>query len=87
MAKGQELTPHQKGIVRRYYEHKDSIMYQKIAEIVSEMYVCEDDRKAARLWTNAHKALVNIGAPKARVERLVANRDLEDLAKLVGELS
>jgi len=87
MAKGQELTPHQRGIVRRYYEHKDAIMYQKIAEIVSELYVCEDERKAAQLWTSAHKALVNLDAPKARVERLVANRDLEDLAKLIGELS
>jgi len=87
MAKGQELTPHQRGIVRRYYEHKDSIMYQKLAEIVSELYVCEDDGKAARLWQSAHKALSNLGAPKARVERVMANRDLEDLAKLIGELS
>ncbi|MDP6438421.1 MAG: hypothetical protein QGH74_02195 [Candidatus Brocadiia bacterium] len=86
MAKGHHLTPYQKGVVRRYYDNKEAITYQKVAEIVSELYVCEDDKKAARLWKSVHKALLDLDAPKARVERLVANRDLEDLAKLAGSL-
>jgi len=86
MAKGQWLTPHQKGIVRRYYEHKDHLMVQKLSEIVSELSVCEDEARAWRLWRSARTALRNAGAPAARAERIVGGRDLKGLACLVSEL-
>lgn len=81
-----DLTPHQQGIVRRYYDNKDDIMNQKLAEIVSELSVCEDETKARRLWKSAGTALENADAPEARRERIVKKRDLEGLAELVGEL-
>ena len=86
MAKGRFLTPYQKGVVRRYYEHRDALVHQKLAEIVSDLYLCEDQKAAARLWKSAQTALLGAGAPKARVERIVAGRDLKGLAALVGEL-
>ena len=86
MAKGQFFTPHQKGIVKRYYEHKDSLMHQKLSEAVSDLYLCTDEKKAARLWKTAQTALLNAGASKPKVEKLVAARDLEGLARLVSEL-
>jgi hypothetical protein len=86
MAKGDYLTPYQKGVVRRYYEHKGAMMHQKLAETVSELYGCTDARKAGRLWKTAQTALIDLGAPGARVDRLVAARDLDGLARLVGEL-
>ena len=81
-----DLTPHQQGIVRRYYDNKDDITNQKLAEIVSDLSICEDESKARRLWKSADTALKNAGAPKARRKRVVENRDLEDLAALVSEL-
>jgi hypothetical protein len=86
MAKGQWLTPHQKGIVRRYYEHKDNLATQKLSEIVSDLYLCKDDKEAARLWQSAHTALLSAGVHQARADSIVAARDLKRLAKLVGEL-
>lgn len=86
MAKGQWLTPHQKGIVRRYYEHKDALTVQKLGEIVSELYVCKDETRAGRLWRSARTALLNAGVHKTRVEDVVAARNLERLARLVQEL-
>ncbi|MFP4176817.1 MAG: hypothetical protein ACOCR1_04995 [Planctomycetota bacterium] len=81
-----DLTPYQQGIVNRYYDNKDDIMNQKLAEIVSDLSVCEDETKVKRLWKSADKALENAGAPKARRKRLIKNRDLEDLAALIGEM-
>jgi hypothetical protein len=81
-----DLTPHQKKIVNGYYDNKDDIMNQKLAEIVSDLSVCDDEKKARRLWKSAGTALENAGAPKARRKRVVENRDLEDLAALVSEL-
>ena len=86
MAKGEFLTPYQRGIVRRYYEHKDDLAHQRLSEIVSELYLCEDREKADRLWQRTLEALLKVGAAKARVHRLVAARDLEALATLVNEL-
>ena len=86
MAKHQYLSPHQKGIVKRYYEHKDTIASQKLGEIVSELYLCESAKKADRLWKRARTALFNAGANKVAVEKLMADRDVERLAKMTGEL-
>jgi hypothetical protein len=86
MGNGQYFTPHQKGIVRRYYEHRDALMHQKLAEIVSDLYLCEDEKKAERLWKSARTALLNAGAPKPRVETVIASRNLERLAALLAEL-
>ncbi len=86
MARHQYLSPHQKGIVKRYYEHKDSLMTQKLGEIVSDLYLCTDPKKAEALWQRAHKALMNAGANWVRVEKLMKDRHLGRLAELVKEL-
>ena len=86
MAKGQHFTSYQKGIINRYYEHKEDISSQKLGEIVSDLYMETDPAKAARKWKSAHTALLNLGANKARVEKIVAEKNLQALAKLVEEL-
>ena len=86
MAKNQFLSPYQKGIVKRYYEHKDTIANQKLGEIVSELYLCESEKKANRLWKSAKTALINAGANSVAVEKLMADRDVERLAKMVSKL-
>jgi len=86
MARGDPLTPYQKGVVRRYYEHRENLAHQRLCEIVSELYLCASEKEAARLWRAAAAALKNAGAPRARAERCVASRDLEDLARLVARL-
>ena len=86
MAKGRHYSAYQKGVIKRYYENKDHLMNQKLGEIVSELYLCTDEKKAQRLWKGAHKALLNAGVHQVQAERLLEARDLEGLAKLVSEL-
>lgn len=86
MAKGQFLSPHQRGIVKRYYKNKDTIATQKLGEIVSELYLETSPKKLDRLWKSAETALTNAGANKARLAKVVADRDLEGLANLVNNL-
>jgi hypothetical protein len=87
MAKGQHLSHHQHGIVKRYYANLDTLSLQKLGEIVSDLYLCTDARKAAPMWKRAEQALAKAGADPARVGKLLADRNVEGLAKLVGELS
>ena len=86
MTKGEYFTPHQKGIVQRYYEHKDTLMTQKLGEIVSDLYLCTDPKKAEMLWQRAYSALLNTSANRVRVEKLMKDRHLGRLAELVKEL-
>ena len=86
MAKHQWLTPRQKGIVRRYYEHKETLGTQKLSEIVSDLYLCEDAGKAERLWQQALTALQNAGMHEGRAKRIVEGRNLERLARVLEEL-
>ncbi len=86
MARHQWLTPHQKGIVRRYYDNKDNAALQTLTEIVSELYLCTDQKKAERLWKKARTALANAGVHAARADGVVAARDVKALAKLVEQI-
>jgi len=86
MAKGQHLTPYQKGIVRRYYEHLDTLTLQRLQEIVSDLYLA-DEKAAAKLWDRARQALERAKVEPAQIERSVGRRDLKELARLVGEMA
>ena len=87
MAKGQNLSRYQKGIVNRYYEHADTITLTKLQETVSDLYLATGDKVAAKLWKTAETALAKTGADPARIAKILADRNVVALATLVGELS
>jgi len=86
MAKGQHFSGYRKGIVKRYYEHRETLSTQKLGELVSELYLERDRKKLDRLWQKVETALQGTAADKARVVGVVSRRNLQELADLVGEL-
>ena len=87
MSSGQDRTRHQDRIVKRYYEHRDTIAVQNVAEIASDLFLCDDPRKAARLWDRAAKALAHTDVDTREVDRIMAGRDIEGLTRLVNQLT
>ena len=84
MAKGQ----HQRNIIKNYYENLDTLMLQKLGEIVSDLYMSDDDpAKQARLWESARKALQKLKAEPGRVSSITTRRNVEELALFVGDLN
>jgi len=81
-----DYTPYQKGVIKRYYEHRDTLALQKLGEIVSDLYVATSEAKIARAWKSAHKQLLAAGVHKHQAESIVSDRDLGALAKLLAEL-
>ena len=45
-----DRSRYQEGIIKRYYENIDAIMYQKLTDLVGELYLSEGKKRAA-LWT------------------------------------
>jgi hypothetical protein len=82
----QNFSRHQQGIVKRYYEHQDTIRSNRLSELVSELAVCESPSAATKLWGRAQVDLMRAGADATKVAAIVAQRDLEGLAKLVLQL-
>ncbi len=76
---------HQQRIIRNYYRNRDSIMFQRLQELVGELYLAEGPARA-RLWKRAAQAMENLGIPVSRIEHLVASDNPSYLANLVEEL-
>lgn len=85
MAKGQHLSKHQQGIVKNYYQNRDTLMFNKLSEMLSDLYVCNDEAKAARLWTKVRTALDGMNVTKSYADKLVDDRNLTALAQLLQE--
>jgi hypothetical protein len=81
-----DFTPYQQKIIKRYYDNADTIMQQRLAELVSELYLSEG-KKRKRLWAQAVTAMQKLGVPQPQIDHLVKQDKPELLAQLVKELS
>lgn len=87
MAKGQHLSRHQEGIVKRYYRNLDTITLTKLGELVSDICLCTDAKKLDKLWERARAALDKVESKDPAIERVLATRDVKGLATIVNKLS
>ena len=76
-----EYTDYQRSVVSGYYSNLDAIMLQKVAELVSELYVADTEAKKDRLWQRVRKAMTNLKIPPAIADHILSRRDAEVLAK------
>ncbi len=87
MPKGQDLSHHQRKIVNRYYEHRDTIMTGKLSELATELFLCTDPKKAAKLWASVELAVAKTAAAPSRVKKMLEKKDVQELARLANELA
>ncbi len=87
MAKGQHLSGYQQKIVKRYYNNLDAISLAKLSELVSDLAVCTDEKKAAKLWERVGLALEKTDGDKAAVKKIIDGKSVKGLAELVGKLA
>lgn len=80
MAKN-EYSEYQKAVISGYYSNLDTIMLQKLSELVSELYLADSQTKQDRLWQRVHKAMVNIRVPPAIIDHIMQKKDVVILAK------
>ena len=80
MPKSERLT-YQKAVISRYYDNLDTIMLQKLGELVTELYLADTDAKKNRLWQRAHKAMLKLKIPQAVLGHIMEKQNVEVLAK------
>jgi hypothetical protein len=80
-----DYTPHQQKIIKRYYNNYDAIQSQRLAELVTELYLAEG-KKRERLWTQVATVLTKLEFPQARIDHLLQRRDPALLPGILQEL-
>lgn len=97
------LTAYQQQIVRRWYANFEAGRAQRLADLVSEIWLATTEKRRATLWEKAGKILLDertatgpggtsggaaagesVAETRAAIEAILAARDVEGLAALVG---
>lgn len=81
----ENYSPHQQKIIKRYYENIDQVAWQRLSEMVADLYLAEG-KKREKLWASAASFMEKLKVPQTRIDTLVGKKDIEGLAKLVKEL-
>jgi hypothetical protein len=84
MAAG-DYTPYQQKIIKRYYDNQDTLQRQRLAELVSELYLSEG-KKLQRTWQAAATAMQKLGVPQSRIDHLLQQANPALVAQVVKEL-
>ncbi len=80
-----DFTHNQQKIIKRYYNNQDTILKQRLAELVSELYLAEGKKKQ-KAWTAAAAAMQKLGVPQSRIDHLVKLGNPAQVAQVVKEL-
>jgi hypothetical protein len=78
-------TPYQRKIIERYYKNFDSIQFQRLSELATDLYLAEG-KKRDRLWTRVEESLRKLEFPEARIAILLQKRDPALLVEVLKEL-
>jgi hypothetical protein len=81
----EDYTPHQQKIIKRYYNNQETLQHQRLAELVSELYLSEG-KKRRRAWEAAALAMQKLGVPQSRIDHLVQQDNPALVAEVVKEL-
>ncbi|MCX5634907.1 MAG: hypothetical protein NTW55_03570 [Planctomycetota bacterium] len=76
-----EYSNYQKNVISQYYQNFDTLMFQKLGELVTDLYLAETPAKADKLWQRAHKAMQNLKIPPAIINHIMQKKSVEILAK------
>jgi len=77
----EERSEHQKQIISGYYDNLDTIMLNKLGELVTELYLAETKAKEDKLWERAQKAMSRLGVRPGIIDHIMKRRDPQILAK------
>jgi hypothetical protein len=80
-----DLTPYQQKIVKRYYDNQDTLQRQRLAELVSELYL-STGKKRQKVWESVAAAMQKLKVPQSRIDHLRKQDNPALVAEVVKEL-
>ena len=80
-----DYTPHQQKIIKRYYVNREQIDEQRLAELVTNLYLASDKKKK-KLWEQAEETMKRLKVPESRIAHVVKTADPAILADVVQDI-
>ena len=80
-----DYSPYQQKLIKRYYDNFDGVTYQRLSELVTEIYLSEG-KKRERLWGQVSDTLAKLQFPQTRLDHLLEKKDPAHLALILKEL-
>ncbi len=81
-----EHTKYQQNIIKKYYEHRDSIALQRAQELVTELYL-SSGKKREKHWKSLRLHLQKLGIKDDTLDHLESQDDPQQVAQLVQRLA
>jgi len=78
-------SAYQERVIRNYYKNQDTIMLQRVGDLVTDLYLSEG-KSRDRLWKRIAEALTKLEVPEKRIKALVATDDPAKVADLLRQL-
>ncbi|MHC4636463.1 MAG: hypothetical protein ACYTBP_01450 [Planctomycetota bacterium] len=76
-----ERSDYQNKVISNYYGNLNTIMLQKLQELVTELFLADKKTKKDRLWERAQKAMEKLKIKPNIIGHIMQKRDVEILAK------
>jgi hypothetical protein len=80
-----DYSPHQQKIIKRYYDNREQIDQQRLAELVTNLYLASDKKKP-KLWEQAEEAMTRLKVPESRIAHVIKTADPAILADVVQDI-
>ena len=80
-----ERTQYQQRAIKNYYDNQETIMLQRLGEMVTDLYLAEG-KKRQKIWERAANALEKLHVPKDQIEHIVATDNPAILANAYQQL-
>lgn len=81
-----KYSKHQQKIIKNYYDNRENIAFQKVQELVTELYLSEG-KKRERHWKSLAGHLEKLGVKQAHIDHLIEQDNPELVANLVSNLT
>jgi hypothetical protein len=80
-----DYSNYQKKVIRSFYDNRESGDEQRLAELVTNLYLSEG-KKREKLWTQARETMLRLKVPQKRVDHLLTAKDPALIAEVVKEI-
>ena len=78
-------SKYQQKVIKNYYENRETISFQRVQELVTELYLSEG-KKREKNWKSLAGHLEKLGVKKPHIEHLIEQDNPELVANLVKNL-
>ncbi len=80
-----EYSRYQQKVIQRYYDNREQIDEQRLAELVTNLYLAPP-AKQKKLWETAAELLTRMQVPQTRIDHIIQSGDPTVLARVVEDL-